>query len=340
MLHFRKLVAGLGAVAAIAVSAVFQPASALESGDTVRIVVPYRAGGGYDSQARLAAPYVEAALRKAGLEGVSVIVENVTGGGGAIATAMAYNANPDGKTVLFLDPESSIWQQALAGAPFEVDRFSFIAQMSVDPMVFMIRTNLGLESFDAVVKRSQTQPILMGTSGAGSYDHIMPLILQRMLNDAGTPIAFDYVHFDGTAPIIASMKRGEAEASLEVISTFGGLEESGEVVFMFDFIEEDVPAGRWPDASSVLNLSADDLALFASAMNYRRVFVGPPEMGADTLATLRAAFETALKDPELIKKSEESRRPITFVGGEAIRAAVQKEAELAKKFAPLLGDIK
>jgi len=94
---------------------------ALEDGDTVRIVIPYSPGGGYDSQGRLAAPYVEQALNKSGLNNVTVIVENVTGGGGAIATSQVYAAKPDGKTVLFLDPESSIWQQALAGAPFRVD---------------------------------------------------------------------------------------------------------------------------------------------------------------------------------------------------------------------------
>ena len=133
----------------------------------------------YDSQARLAAPFVEAALREGGLDNVEVIVENVTGGSGAIATATTYAAPADGKTVLFLDPESSIWQQALANALFEVDKFSYIAQMSIDPMVFMVRANLGLDSFAEVVARSQEKPILIGTSGKGGYDHIMPLVLRK-----------------------------------------------------------------------------------------------------------------------------------------------------------------
>ena len=331
----KQLVRSLCAVIlAVAAFAVARPAVALEDGDTVRIVVPYSPGGGYDSQARLAAPFVEAAIRAAGLGKVNVIVENVTGGGGAIATAQVYASAPNGRTVLFLDPESSIWQQALAGAPFEVDKFSFIGQMSIDPMVFMVRTNLGFSDFDAVVKRSQETPILMGTSGKGGYDHIMPVIMQKMLADGGQPIKFDYLHLDGTAPMLASMRRNEAEGSLEVISTFGGAEEAGEIVFMFDFIEEDVPAGRWPDASKVTKIAAGDLALLASAMNYRRVFVGPPGLSESDLKLLREAFEAALKNPDLIKKSIESRRPITFVGGDDIRTAVQNEAALAKKFAP------
>lgn len=323
---------GLPALALAALLALPGPAAALEDGDTLRLVIPYSPGGGYDSQGRLAAPYVEEALRAQGLD-VEVIVENVTGGAGAVATAQVFAAEPDGTTVLFLDPESSIWQQALQGAPFRVDEFSFIAQMSIDPMVFMIRTDLGLETFEDVIARSRETPILMGTAGKGGYDHIMPVIMEKMLNDAGQEIVFEYIHFEGTAPILASMRRGEVEGSLEVISTFGGAEEAGELAFLFDFIEEDVPAGRWPDASEVTAIPDEELELLASAMNYRRVFVGPPGMDEDTLGVLRAAFEAALADEDLVQKSIESRRPITYVGGERIKDLVANEAALAASFA-------
>lgn len=333
----KKLVAMLAA-ASIAAGTFLgsDAAQALENGDTVRIVIPYRPGGGYDSQGRLAAPYVETALREAGMTDVNVIVENVTGGAGAIATATVYAADPDGTTILFLDPESSIWQQAMAGAPFEVDKFSFIGQMSIDPMVFMIRTGNGMETWEDVVARSAETPILMGTAGRGGYDHIMPVILSAMLEEAGTPVQFDYLHLDGTAPILASMDRGEVEGSVEVISTFGDAEANGKVEFLFDFIEDGKPNGQWPDADKVTALSPERAALLGSAMNYRRVFVGPPGMDDETLGILRTAFETALTNPDLIKASEESRRPITFVNGEDIADAIAKEAELARQFAPIV----
>lgn len=312
------------------------PAQALEDGDTLRIVIPYSPGGGYDSQGRMAAPYVEAALKEAGFPNVNVIVENVTGGGGAIATATVFAAKPDGTTVLFLDPESSIWHQAIAGAPFEVDKFSFIAQMSIDPMVFMIRTDNGMETFEDVIERAASQPILMGTAGKGGYDHIMPIILGHMLAEAGTPVPFDYLHLDGTAPILASMARGEVEGAVEVISTFGDAEESGGLSFLFDFIPGDQPNGQWPDAKDVTQIPEDKLALLGSAMNYRRVFVAPPGVSDEDLGILRDAFEAALKNEELVEKSIASRRPITFVGGDEIKTLIENEAELARQFAPIV----
>lgn len=59
-------------------------------------------------------------------------------------------------------------------------------------------------------------------------------------------------------------------------------------------------------------------------------------MDDDTLGVLRAAFEAALNNPELIQASEESRRPITFVNGEDIAEAIAQEAELARQFAPIV----
>jgi tripartite-type tricarboxylate transporter receptor subunit TctC len=312
--------------------------SALEDGDTVRIIVPYSPGGGYDSQARLAAPYIESALRSGGLPNVNVIVENVRGGGGAIATAMSYTAKPDGTLILFLDPESSIWQQARGNAQFEVDKFSFIAQMSIDPLAFIVRGNLGFNKFSDVIDRAKSQPILMGSSGKGGYDHIMPVILEKMLEDAGQPIKFDYLHLDGTAPILASMRRNEAEASFEVISTFGKAERKGDVKFLFAFVSSGPKANMWPTPESELKIPADQIALLAAAANYRRVFVGPPGMDSKTLEVVRSAFKAALDNPELIKRSEASGRAISFVGGDDIRDAVQKEAALAKKFGPFVED--
>lgn len=326
------------ALCALTVLGMTPSAFALEDGDTVRIIVPYSPGGGYDSQARLAAPFVEKALQAQGMPKLNVIVENVRGGGGAIATAMSYKAKPDGTFILFLDPESSIWQQARGGAPFEVDKFSFIAQMSIDPMAFIVRSNLGFKNFDEVMERSKSKPILVGTSGKGGYDHITPVILEQMLNDAGHGVKFDYVHLDGTAPIIASMKRNEIEASLEVISTFGKAEQAGDLDFLYAFVYSGPKVGKWPKPEDELKIPAENIALIAAAANYRRVFVGPPGMDKKTLDILGSAFKAALNDPELVKKSEESGRPVSFIGSEDIRAAVQAEAELAKKFAPIVDE--
>jgi tripartite-type tricarboxylate transporter receptor subunit TctC len=65
---------------------------------TIRIVVPFTAGGPVDSLARVIAQYLPERL------GQSVIIENRTGGGTTIAAKAVAAAAPDGYTLLFLGP--------------------------------------------------------------------------------------------------------------------------------------------------------------------------------------------------------------------------------------------
>ena len=322
----------IGIVATVAISA-SGSVLALSSGDTLRIIVPYGAGGGYDAQARLAGPYVEDALEEMGISNVSVVIENVTGGGGAIATTQVYRASGDGRTVLLLDPESSLWQQTLRDVAFDISEFRYIGQQSADPLAMTVRADLGIESFEDMKERAQEEPILLGTSGDGNYDHIMPMILERMLADQGIQVPFDYLHFGGTGDILASLRRNEAEGTLEVISTFRRYVEDGNGRFVFTFGEPDIlDQGLTVSGRDVLGLADEDYDLIDAAANFRRVYVAPPSTDDDVFETLSEAFHRALSNPDLIEESAEAGRPILFLDAEEIREVIERETELARQY--------
>src|ERR671939_487380 len=96
----QKLVrwAAAGMILAASLGLVISPAAAQETeesffkGKTVKIVVGYGPGGGYDVYARMIAPYIGKAL------GATVIVENQPGAGGLTALNRLYTASPDGLT--------------------------------------------------------------------------------------------------------------------------------------------------------------------------------------------------------------------------------------------------
>jgi len=305
---------------------------ALGNGDTVRIIVPYSAGGGYDAQARLAAPFVESALKDEGYKGVSVIVQNVTGGGGAIATATTYKAAGDGTTILLLDPESSLWQQTLGTAPFDIRNFKYIAQQSADPLAYVVRSDTGISSVRGLRTRAEKKPILMGTSGRGNYDHIMPLIMGKILQEEGKAIPFRYLNLNGTGDILASMRRDEAEATLEVFSTFYKYVKDGGGRYLFTFGSPKALQGMVPSAADVLGMAADKYKLLNSAANFRRVYVAPSKTDAHTMNVLRKAFSAALHDKALVQKSEKANRPILFLDAEDVRSAIEAEANLADQY--------
>jgi len=331
----RKLAVLLGTVGALTLAAP-PDAQALSSGDVVRVIVPYSAGGGFDAQARLAAPYVESALRAHGFDGVNVVVENVTGGGGAIATMQAFGARPDGTTLLLLDPESAIYLQTVGGAGFDVGQFSIIAQQSAEAMGVFVSANLGVDTFDELVERAQQRPLLMGTSGQGAVDHIAPMIMQRILEETGTSFPLQFVHLSGVADVMASMRRDEAEVMYATLSSTASALEQGVGDFLFTFEDHGPLADRWAHGRDVLAVPAEQAEQLTAASYFRRVYAGPPGMDPELLGRLREIFAEALNDPELAQKSAESNRPIMFLSGEDAEAAIAQEVELANRFADYL----
>src|SRR3954449_13192396 len=79
---------------ALLLSALSSPAHAQSSAKSITLVVPYAAGGGTDTVARLIGEQMSRAL------GRNVIIENVVGGGSTIANDRVARSAPDGSTVL------------------------------------------------------------------------------------------------------------------------------------------------------------------------------------------------------------------------------------------------
>src|SRR5262245_37449195 len=87
---FASALTGLGLLAA----AVAPPAHAQSNPKTITLVVPYAAGGGTDTVARLIGERMSRTL------GQTIIIENVVGGGSTLANDRVARSAPDGSTVL------------------------------------------------------------------------------------------------------------------------------------------------------------------------------------------------------------------------------------------------
>ena len=301
---------------------------------TVRLVVPYSPGGGYDTYARLMAPYLEKTIKKMGGKGIKVIVTNVTGGGGSIGTTQVYTAKPDGKTVLFLDPETSLWQQMLMDAKFDITKFEALAQMSIDAMGLIVSTKSGIDSWEAFKARSQKEPILIGTSGNGNYDHLYPVMFQLAMAEQGVKLDFSYLHNKGVGPMMASMRRGEAEAAIEVVTSFYGFIKEGNAKFLFTLTDQ--RHSMIPDTPTFAEVVGADQAaklgdLIASA-NFHRVFVLAPKADKALVDFYANAFAEAMKDPELHKKAETAKRPITYAPAAEVGQVIKQMYALAAEY--------
>src|SRR3954471_22534832 len=81
--------------------------SGAAAADTIRVIVPFAAGGPVDTLARLVASDMQTRLN------AEMVIENKGGAGGVLATEQVARATPDGKTLLFASSGSHVISAAL-----------------------------------------------------------------------------------------------------------------------------------------------------------------------------------------------------------------------------------
>lgn len=181
---------------------------------TIRIIVPFPAGGTTDLLARIFAERLTPAL------GQSVIVENIGGAGGSLGADAVAKANPDGYTLLFhnLTFSSTTASLEVAGqARHNLSSFAPISLAANVPMVLIATPGIearDLREFAAYAKKAPPPGLFYGSPGLGSMVNVAMEVFKR---DAG--VAVDHVPFRGTAPLIQELVAGRIQLGGDQLST-------------------------------------------------------------------------------------------------------------------------
>ncbi len=196
------------ALSALALAA---PAQAAYPERPVRLIVPFPAGGTVDLVAR------HFSGQMARLLGGSVVVENVPGAGGTIATARVAKAAPDGYTVLFTTPNHTINPALIPNLPFDTTRdlvpVSLVAQI---PELLVAHSAQPYDDFAGFVRHARANPgkLNYSSAGNGTLPHItMELLLQRM------DIQVTHVPYKGAAPALNDLIAGQVALKMDTIAT-------------------------------------------------------------------------------------------------------------------------
>ncbi len=183
-------------------------------GGTIRVVVPFPAGGTTDVLARLYAQRLTETL------GSPVVVENRGGAGGSIGADVVAKAAPDGQTLLFHNLTFSTTTAALefAGrAPHSIERdFAPISLGANVPMMLLVHRDVPARDLRelAAWARSRPTPAFYGSTGPGSTVNLITEVLKR---DAGFPM--DHVPFRGAAPLVQDMLAGRIQFGGDQLSS-------------------------------------------------------------------------------------------------------------------------
>ena len=189
---------------------------------TVKIVVPFVAGGGVDVVARIVAPKLGEEL------GQSVIIENRGGAGGMLGAAAVAQAPPDGYTLLFgTGSTHGTNSNVYARLPSDPVRdFVPVVLVSTSPLLLIVPAASPAKSVGVFIALARSRPgrLSFGSYGTGSVNHLGAELFNSMAK-----IEANHVPYRGSAPMLTDMIGGRLDYALDGVSTSLGYIEAGTV---------------------------------------------------------------------------------------------------------------
>lgn len=166
----------------------------------VRLVVPYSAGGGADTTARLIAPKLQEAL------GQTVVIDNKPGAGGTIGDDFVAKSAPDGHTLLIGAFAHAVNPSLMARMPFRTpDDFAPVSLLVTVPELLVVTPSFAAKTVADLVAMAKAEPgkLSYGSSGNGSAQHLAAELFKMR---TGTDI--QHVPYKGGALAVADVAAG------------------------------------------------------------------------------------------------------------------------------------
>lgn len=198
----RAVLAGM-AVAATCVQAQTFPTR------TVRIVVPFGAGGVADLTARTVAQKLSVSL------GQAVVVDNKPGAGGVSAGDAVAKAEPDGHTLLLMSNGTAVSAGIFKSLPFDTLKdFAPISTLASFDIAVLVATDSRFKSLGELVAFAKANPgkLNLGTINIGSTQN-----LTAELFKSAAGIELQIVPFNGTPALVTALRGGQVDAAVEIL---------------------------------------------------------------------------------------------------------------------------
>jgi len=288
-------------------------------GKTIRLVVGFSAGGGFDTYARALARHMSKHIPG----NPSVVVENMTGAGSLIAANHVYKvAKPDGLTIghfiggLFLG-------QVLGqpGIEFDARKFEFIGAPISDHVVCAMTKASGITSVEKWF--AAKAPVKMGGIAPGTST---PDNATRILKAAlGLPIQL-VTGYKGTADVRLAAESGEVAGGCwgwdSVSVTWRKALDTGDAVVVLQANRRTHPElANVPQAIKLAKTEEArkmiDVGIHGDS-DIVRTYTLPPGTPKDRVQLLRKAFDATLKDSEFVADAKKSRLNVEPIPVEAI----------------------
>ncbi len=275
-------------------------------GKTLRFVVGYAPGGGYDTYTRAVARHIGKYIPGS----PSVVVDNMEGAGSLLSANYMFNkAEPDGLTVGNFN-SGMVTQQALGakGIRFDARKFGWIGAPGKGWPTCMVMGFTGLKTLDDVIKSGDK--LKFGGTRAGASSDDLPKLMDALMGTHLQVIS----GYKGTGPIRVALQRREINAlcsgweSMRVTAR-SMLDAKGDdklIPFVIHGYPEDPEVKDLPQYTQVIKGDENVKAFkaWANQYDFQRPLMVPPKTPKDRLQTLRMALQETVADPRIFGRSQ------------------------------------
>ena len=253
----------------------------------VTVIVPFAPGALNDIVARLLSNGMSASL------GQPVVVENVAGADGTIATSRVVRATPDGYTLIVGNWNTQVANRLIYSLPYDmVKDFEPVMLLPSAPMVLIVKKTIpanNLQEFIAWLKANPDKAS-MGTAGVGSPPHMLGLLFRQQTNTR-----FSMIPYRGAGPAMLDVVGGQIDATFITVAPALPQIASGHVK-VFGLTAEK----RMAAAPSIPTMAEAGLPAFY--FSYWSGLFAPRGTPKAAIAAIGAAAVAAMRDPATRKK--------------------------------------
>jgi tripartite-type tricarboxylate transporter receptor subunit TctC len=177
---------------------------------SIRLIVPYPAGGGTDIVGRVLGQKLHESL------GQPIVIDNRGGAGGTIGTALAAKSAPDGYTLLLVPTSHVINPSIYAKLPYDTEKdFAPITMVASAAILMAVHPSVPGDTVSGFIEAAKARPQTLanfGSAGTGTVFHLTGELFKQL---AG--LQLQHVPYRGGAPTVTALLSGEIPLAFETM---------------------------------------------------------------------------------------------------------------------------
>jgi tripartite-type tricarboxylate transporter receptor subunit TctC len=318
----NRVIACIAGLALLAGCGTEQPAEDAAEFPTeeIRLLVPYAAGGPTDLTARAYGEFLERDL------GQPVVVENLPGGSGALATQELVQAEPDGHTLALITAGTTVLTPLVNDVGYTAADVTPVGVLSEVPSLLAVAADSPYPDVAAFVAEARARPgaVTVGVPGASTPQGVE---LQRLRDEHGVEVTA--IPFNGNAEMTTALLGRNVDAVL--------INASQDVTANIDAgefrplaVSTEQPLDWLPGTPTLVEAGFGGLTLSGSTFG----LAGPAGLPDPVVTRIEDALRKAHADPEVVAAVGERYLGTQFRGAAEMRAVLDRTQTV---YEPILG---